>query len=80
MTKILINIPEKLANGMTTIGNEYQVSRNRMIVEACKWFLDERPKAIGSLRPSSMSDRQWTASEQVNGPIDFLSSSGTGIR
>ena len=53
MTKILINIPENLADGMTAIGNEYQVSRNRMVVEACKRFLEERPKAIGSLRPSS---------------------------
>jgi hypothetical protein len=79
MTKILINIPESLANGMTAIGNEYQVSRNRMVVEACRRFLDERPKAIGSLRPSSSSDREWTASESTTGPVDFLSS-GTGIR
>jgi hypothetical protein len=79
MTKILINIPESLANGMTAIGNEYQVSRNRMVVEACRRFLDERPKAIGSLRHSSSTDREWTASESTTGPVDFLSS-GTGIR
>ena len=67
-----INFPQDIAEGLTSLSAEMGRPRTKLIFEACRLYLNNN-EAITNHHPQVNQPDTWT-------PLDFLSSSGTGIR
>ena len=69
ISPVLVNMPSELADKMTAIGKNNQVSRTRVIIEACLNFL---PKEVIPTPVAEPRKSNWFHHT-------FVDSSGTGI-
>ena len=65
-----INFPMDLAEGLTNLSVEVGRPRTKIIFEACREYLSKTPTTTHETPPPQKDE--WV-------PVDFLSSSGTGI-
>lgn len=86
--QLLINMPEEICDGMTEMSREYNISRTRMVIEACRRMLIEKPpvgpqsispRPSTTSKPTAKSNERWMSAETTDAPFDFFSNSGTGI-
>ena len=67
-----ISFPQDLADELTNLSSQSGRPRTKLIFEACRQFLNNS-EAITNPHQQVKQTDTWT-------PLDFLSSSGTGIR
>ena len=70
-----INFPQDIAEGLTNLSVQMGRPRTKLIFEACKMYLQNSttPSTPPVNNIEKTAHQEWT-------PLDFLSSSGTGIR
>ena len=68
-----ISFPQDLADELTNLSSQSGRPRTKLIFEACRQYLNTGEIKQQQHRPRDKKDDTWT-------PLDFLSSSGTGIR
>ena len=67
-----ISFPQDLADELTNLSSQSGRPRTKLIFEACRQYLNNS-EAITNHHQQVKQTDTWT-------PLDFLSSSGTGIR
>ena len=68
-----ISFPHDIADGLTDLSKQSGRPRTKLIFEACRQYLNTGGVRQQQHQPKGKQDDAWT-------PLDFLSSSGTGIR
>ena len=70
-----ISFPQDLADELTKLSSQSGRPRTKLIFEACRQFLNNADYPVGTPISGKKQEavRDWA-------PMDFLSSSGTGIR
>ena len=76
ISPLLINMPTDMAETFRQIGKNHDVSRTKVILEACRRFLSDQH---ANRPPVNINKRNWLQRDDANLPPAFFSSSGTGF-
>jgi hypothetical protein len=76
ISPLLINMPTDMADTFRQIGKNHDVSRTKVILEACRRFLNDQH----AFRPPiNTKQRTWLQRDDADLPPAFFSTSGTGF-